>query len=169
MLLNNHPRGKMQGIQDSPKGKFFEILGNFKCSPGNARAVPTGSVINRSHRCTESTFCLFTPSGFIAKGKNLAATHYLVQNTRMATLIVNHRVKDYATWKTGFDGDDSRRVAAGINLISVGQKMGDPGNVYIIFDVADPSILDKFMSDPELQAKMQELGVISAPEAIVID
>ncbi|MCD6062876.1 MAG: hypothetical protein K0R82_787 [Flavipsychrobacter sp.] len=87
----------------------------------------------------------------------------------MATLIVNHRVADYATWKTGFDSDEQRRAGAGINLISVGQKAGDPGNVYIIFNVVDPSILPQFMADPELQQKMQELGVISAPEAIVVE
>jgi len=83
----------------------------------------------------------------------------------MATLIVNHRVKDYAIWKPGFDSDNDRRVGAGINVISVGQKLGDPGNVYIVFDVKDPSIMESFMANPELQAKMQELGVISAPEA----
>ena len=87
----------------------------------------------------------------------------------MATLILSHRVKDYAIWKTGFDADDQRRVGAGINLITVGQKAGDPGNVYAVFNVADPSILEKFMSDPELQTKMQSLGVISAPETVVIE
>lgn len=87
----------------------------------------------------------------------------------MATLIVNHRVKDYATWKVGFDSDEQRRIDAGINLISVGQKAGDPGNVYIVFNVEDPSIVPQFMADPVLQQKMQELGVISEPEAIVIE
>jgi len=87
----------------------------------------------------------------------------------MVTLIINHRVQDYTTWKVGFDSDEERRAGAGINLISVGQKLGDPGNVYIIFNVADPSVLPQFMADPERQAKMQSLGVIGAPEAIVIE
>jgi hypothetical protein len=87
----------------------------------------------------------------------------------MATLIVNHRVKDYETWKVGFDSDEERRTGAGIRLITVGQKAGDAGNVYIVFDVADPSILPTFMADPVLQQRMQELGVISAPEAIVLE
>ncbi len=87
----------------------------------------------------------------------------------MATLVVNHKVKDYATWKTGFDSDEERRLSAGMKVISVGQKLGEAGNVYIVFDVADPSILPGFMADPELQAKMAELGVISAPEAVVFE
>lgn len=87
----------------------------------------------------------------------------------MATVIVNHRVKDYDSWKVGFDSDEERRAGAGINLMSVGQKAGDAGNVYIVFDVKDPSILGPFMANPELQAKMQELGVISVPEAIVVE
>lgn len=87
----------------------------------------------------------------------------------MATLIVNHRVKDYATWKVGFDSDEERRAGAGIRLITVGQKAGDAGNVYIVFDVADTSILPEFMGNPEMQQKMQALGVISAPEAIMLE
>jgi hypothetical protein len=87
----------------------------------------------------------------------------------MATIIVNHRVKDYDTWKVGFDSDEERRASAGIKLMSVGQKAGDAGNVYMVFDVVDPSILPAFMGNPEMQAKMQELGVISAPEAIVVE
>lgn len=87
----------------------------------------------------------------------------------MATLIVNHRVKDYATWKTGFDSDEARRVENGAKLITVGEKAGDPGNVYLVFDVADISKINSMMASPELQAKMQEFGVISEPEVVVIN
>lgn len=60
----------------------------------------------------------------------------------MATLILNHKVKDYATWKAGFDSDEERRQGAGIILLSVGQKVGEENNVYAVFNVADPSVLE---------------------------
>lgn len=87
----------------------------------------------------------------------------------MATLILNHKVKDYATWKAGFDSDEQRRNEAGISLLAVGEKAGEPGNVYAVFTVADPSVLEGFLADPQLQAKMQELGVISAPERVLFN
>ncbi len=87
----------------------------------------------------------------------------------MATVILNHRVADYATWRPLFDSDSPRRSGAGLKEIAVGQKAGDPGNVFAIWEVADPSIIAGMMADPELQARMKEGGVISAPELIIIE
>ena len=87
----------------------------------------------------------------------------------MATVILNHRVKDYASWKTGYDSDAARRTGAGLKEIAVGQKAGDPGMVYIIWNVADVSVLQPMLSDPALQKTMQEAGVISAPELTIVE
>lgn len=87
----------------------------------------------------------------------------------MATVIANHRVSNYSTWKVGFDGDQGNRDAAGITTLAVGERADDPGMVYIIFDVKDPSVMQSFMNNPELQQKMKELGVISAPEHIILN
>lgn len=87
----------------------------------------------------------------------------------MATVILSHRVKDYATWKPLFDADSARRDAAGVKLLAVGQKAGDPGNVHMVWEIADVSVIDKIMSDPDLQKRMQEGGVISAPEVVILE
>lgn len=86
----------------------------------------------------------------------------------MATLIVNHRVNDYATWKTMYDSDSARRDGAGMREIAVGEKAGDPGNVFLIWSVDDVSGIEQMMQDPELQKRMEEGGVISKPEVTVI-
>ncbi len=86
----------------------------------------------------------------------------------MATLIVNHRVKDYATWKPLYDQDSARRAGAGMREIAVGEKAGDPGNVYLVWHVEDPAGIQAMMQDPELKARMAEGGVISEPEVIMI-
>jgi hypothetical protein len=87
----------------------------------------------------------------------------------MATIILNHRVKDYDSWKPLYDSDKARRDGAGLREIAVGQKAGDPGNVYLIWEAADTSIISKMMSDPDLQKKMQEGGVISEPQVTIIE
>jgi len=87
----------------------------------------------------------------------------------MATVILSHRVNDFNTWKPFYEADKPRRDATGINEIAVGQKSGDPGLVYMIWDVKDPAALQKMVSDPELAKVMKEAGVISAPELVIIE
>ncbi|WP_276131655.1 hypothetical protein [Polluticoccus soli] len=87
----------------------------------------------------------------------------------MATVIVNHKVKDYATWKQVFDADEERRQAAGLKLMAVGQKSGEPNNVYIVFSMTDPSTLPSFMGSAELQEIMKKGGVMGMPEAVVVE
>jgi hypothetical protein len=87
----------------------------------------------------------------------------------MATVILNHRVKDYSCWKALYDTDKPRRNQAGLTDMAIGQKAGDPGMVYIIWLAKDPSILVKMMSDPDHQKSMQNSGVISSPQLTIIE
>ena len=87
----------------------------------------------------------------------------------MATVIVNHRVSNYASWKAIYDADQARRDAMGLTQLAVGEKADDPGMVYMVWTVADPSALGAMMGDPELQKTMQEAGVISAPEVTILN
>ena len=50
----------------------------------------------------------------------------------MATIIMNHRVKDFATWKPIFDSDKALRDGAGLTQLAIGQKSADPGMVYVV-------------------------------------
>ena len=87
----------------------------------------------------------------------------------MPTVIVQHDVQDFATWKPIFDGDAANRAAGGIKGHTVGQLAGKPNTAVIVFDVADLGKLQAMMQSPELQARMQEAGVISAPIVTVVD
>ncbi len=64
----------------------------------------------------------------------------------MATVIVNHRVKDSASWKALFDTDSQRRQGAGLKELAVGEKAGDPGMVYLVWQVNDTSVIEKMMA-----------------------
>ena len=59
----------------------------------------------------------------------------------MATVILNHRVKDYPTWKALYDSDKDRREGMGVTELAVGENVDDPGMVHIVFQVADPNAM----------------------------
>jgi len=87
----------------------------------------------------------------------------------MATVILNHRVKDYKSWKANYDSDKPRRDAMGGTELAVGEKHDDPGMAYMIWQMPDTSALQQMMADPELQKIMAEGGVISVPEMIILN
>jgi hypothetical protein len=87
----------------------------------------------------------------------------------MATVILSHRVKDYAKWRPVFDADNGRREIAGMRNVRVYRAQDDPNNIYIQADVDDPSILSKMLDDPELRQKMEEGGVVSQPTALFLN
>ncbi len=79
----------------------------------------------------------------------------------MKTIIINHKVKEYGTWKAGFEADAARRDGMGIELVAVGEKAGDPGNVYVVFKNVDMAVMGQVMSDPEFQNRLESFGVLS--------
>ena len=86
----------------------------------------------------------------------------------MAIIILNHDVKDFASWKPHYDADSDRRINAGIKELAVGTKSDNPNKVFIIWE-GDLAPLEKMLNDPELKEKMDEAGVISPPEITVIN
>jgi len=80
----------------------------------------------------------------------------------MPTLIIKHRVKDYGVWKP-------KRDEIGLTEIGVGVKSDDPSMVYIIWESNNLAAFDKMLRDPSLAAKMEEAGVISKPEVVIIN
>jgi hypothetical protein len=85
----------------------------------------------------------------------------------MAIMITHHRVKDYNTWRPIYDGDAARRRSAGIKDWRVAHNPADPNDIYMIWEVADPSVVRGMLNDPGLKAQMEKAGVISTPEAVL--
>ena len=86
----------------------------------------------------------------------------------MAVIVLNHDVKDFATWKTHYVADTARRNNAGLKEIALGTKSDNPHKVYIIWE-GDPKNLEPMLTDPDLEKVMKEAGVVSKPEVIVIN
>ena len=87
----------------------------------------------------------------------------------MATIIVNHRVKDFDAWKPYFDADRERRESFGLKDVTVGRDQNDRNNVYIIFQSNDPSKSEKMFADPGLEKVMKEAGVLNKPGVVVLE
>ena len=87
----------------------------------------------------------------------------------MAKVVISHKVKDYDSWRPLFDADIERRKSTGFTNEQVYRVHDDPNHLYISGDIADLSSLDDMMSDPDLAKKMEEGGVISKPEILVLN
>lgn len=85
----------------------------------------------------------------------------------MPTIILQHTVKDYPSWKAGFDSDEARRNSMGAETLAVGYKAGEPSSVYAVMKVADISEIGKAMSDPEFQKVLADFGVLSTDVTIL--
>ena len=78
-------------------------------------------------------------------------------------LTVHIKVKDYATWRTAYDGHEKRRVSAGITNGRVFRSAEDPNDVVILQDVADVAKARTWFGSDDLKAAMQKSGVLGSP------
>ena len=79
-------------------------------------------------------------------------------------LEVQHSVKDYATWRPGFNTDSVNRKTAGLKDLAVGSEMDNPNNLIIAMQMADVQKAKDFVVSPKLKETMGKLGVVSKPE-----
>lgn len=84
-------------------------------------------------------------------------------------MAVSHTVKDFDTWKKGFDAHESMRIASGLTKMAVSRDMGNPNKVLIFLKIADLQKAKDFAASPNLKETMQKLGVTSKPEIFYVD
>lgn len=87
----------------------------------------------------------------------------------MALFMVNHEVKDYDSWRQGFDKDATNRDYAGIKTLSVTRSADNLNDVHVVFDVPDAAAFKKFTGSDELKQAMQAAGVISVPKIYMLE
>jgi len=78
-------------------------------------------------------------------------------------LTIHHKVKDYAAWRTGYDGHEKSRLSAGITNSRVFRSAEDPNDVVILQDVADVAKARAWLGSDDLKTAMQKGGVIGSP------
>jgi hypothetical protein len=78
-------------------------------------------------------------------------------------LTVHHKVKDYATWRAGYNEHEKSRLSAGITNGRVFRSAEDPNDVVILQNVADVAKARTWLGSNDLKASMQKSGVIGSP------
>lgn len=78
-------------------------------------------------------------------------------------VMVNHKVKDWDTWKKSFDSHKQARTDAGLIDRVIGYTVGNNHQVTIVFAVTDISKAKAFMQSKDLKDKMAEAGVEGPP------
>ena len=78
-------------------------------------------------------------------------------------LTVHLKVKDYAAWRTAYDGREKSRVSAGITNGRVFRRAEDQNDLVILQDVADVAKARTWLASDEMKAVMEKGGVVGSP------
>jgi methylthioribose-1-phosphate isomerase len=81
----------------------------------------------------------------------------------MATMILQHKVRDYATWRPVYDAHEASRVRAGITNGRVYRNAGDANDIVILFDAADVAKARSWSASEDLATALRKAGVRGAP------
>lgn len=81
----------------------------------------------------------------------------------MASMLMQHQVKDFAAWKKEFDAAIDMSTSNGEISAQVYRDASDPNKVTIISKWNSLANAQKMAHSPELKAAMEKAGVIGAP------
>jgi heme-degrading monooxygenase HmoA len=81
----------------------------------------------------------------------------------MASMLIQHQVKDFAAWKKVFDSSKDLRTSNGELSSQVYHDASDPNKVTVINQWDSLAKAQKFAHSPELKEAMEKAGVVGAP------
>jgi hypothetical protein len=88
----------------------------------------------------------------------------------LPTLQIEHRVRDYETWKTAFDGDPVGREAGGVRSYRIARQADDPRRVIIDLDFDSSAQAEAFRERLQgLWASAGERLGLESPSARIVD
>ena len=82
----------------------------------------------------------------------------------MASMLVQHKVKDYSVWKKVYDSVYDLRKSNGELSDRIFRDASDPNNLTIMFGWDSLEHAQKYAQSPELKAAMQKAGVEGQPK-----
>jgi len=85
------------------------------------------------------------------------------------TVMVKHKVKDYAEWKKVFDEHDSFRKDGGELSYQLYRKEGEADTVYLLFTWESRERAEKFLQSESLREAMAKAGVIEKPDIALLE
>lgn len=82
----------------------------------------------------------------------------------MAHILIEHKVKDFASWKTVFDSNAEFRRSSGEKSYHIFRPNGNGNDVTLLFEWSSLKEAEKFFASLELKSAMQRAGVVDAPK-----
>ena len=79
-------------------------------------------------------------------------------------MLIRHKVRDFKSWKAGYDGHQPKRVEAGLTEKYLLRGSDDPNEVVALFEAQDLSRAKAFATSADLREKMEEVGVVGKPD-----
>ena len=92
-----------------------------------------------------------------------------IVTTPQLMMMVKHKVKDYAAFKTVYDDHDSVRRANGLYSYVLGRGIDDSMMVMVALRADNLEKAKAFSKDAVLKTAMQKAGVVGAPEMSFIN
>jgi len=83
-------------------------------------------------------------------------------------VIVTHGVKEYDSWRKGYDADESNRKNAGFKVWGVYADVNNPNMISIIGEFPNAAAADAFTTSPKLKEVMEKAGVVGKPDVKVL-
>lgn len=142
-----------RGIKDSNMVMFALRMDDtakakqFASSPGRMEAMKKAGVIGKST-------IWYTVNKF----------HDSTTDASTERAIVIFKVKDYDAWKKAFDGDQQKRMDAGMSTRAISVYTDDPNMVSLVMVVGDMKKAEAFMQTKELKQRMDSAGVVGKPD-----
>ena len=82
----------------------------------------------------------------------------------MASMLVQHKVKDFADWKNVYDSVADLRASNGELSDQIYREASDPNSLTIVFKWDSLANAQKYAQSPELKAAMEKAGVEGPPK-----
>jgi hypothetical protein len=86
-----------------------------------------------------------------------------------AFMLFRHKVRDFKSWKAGYDTHQPKREEAGLTEKYLLRSSDDPNEVVALFEAKDLNRAKEFAASAELREKMQEVGVVDKPDVYFLN
>jgi quinol monooxygenase YgiN len=96
--------------------------------------------------------------------ESTSSKNLIQKETKMAKLLVHHKVQDYSAWRKVFDDHDKTRREFGSTGSQVFKSANDPNDLTVTIDWPSVDAAKAFATSDALKEAMKNAGVISQPE-----
>lgn len=79
-------------------------------------------------------------------------------------MLVRHKVRNFAEWKSGYDAHLPKRKEAGLTEKYLLRGADDANEVVVLFEAQDLSRAKAFAGSGDLRETMQKVGVLDKPD-----